>query len=156
MYSALDVTRYIIWYCQEKSYAINNLKLQKILYFAQAQFLVFGKDNKPCFFEEIEAWKYGPVVPDIYRAYKIFGSAHIPCEDMMDDFDIDEPDKEMINGIVDRCNKYAAVRLIDISCKQAPWKDAYESRKTVIDIDEIRKYFLRKRLIKDECGIDRT
>ena len=144
MYSALDVARYIIWYCQEKSYAINNLKLQKVLYFVQAQFLVFGKDNKPCFSEKIEAWQYGPVVSEVYREYKIFGSAHIPCGDMMDDFDIDEPDKEMINGIVDRCNKYTAVRLVDISHRQAPWKDAHESGKTVIDIAEIRNYFLRK------------
>lgn len=141
MYSALDVARYIIWHCQEKSYAINNLKLQKVLYFVQAQFLVFGKDNKPCFSEKIEAWQYGPVVPNVYRKYKIFGSAHIPCGDMTDDFDIDESDREMINGIVDSCNKYTATRLIDISRKQTPWKDAYESGKTVIDIDEIRKYF---------------
>ena len=106
-----------------KSYAINNLKLQKVLYFVQAQFLVFGKDNKPCFSEKIEAWQYGPVVSEVYREYKIFGSAHIPCGDMMDDFDIDEPDKEMINGIVDRCNKYTAARLVDISHRQALWKD---------------------------------
>ena len=38
----------------------------------------------------------------------------------MDDFDIDESDKEMINGIVDRCNKYTAARLVDISHRQAP------------------------------------
>ncbi len=122
MYPVIDVARYIIWYCQEKSYAISNLKLQKILYFAQAQFLVFGKDNKPCFSEKIEAWQYGPVVPEVYRQYKIFGSAHIPCGDIAEEFDIDESDKEMINGIVDRCNKYSAERLISISQKQKPWK----------------------------------
>ena len=86
----------------------------------------------------------GPVVPEVYREYKMFGSAHIPCGDMMDDFDIDESDKKMINGIVDRCNKYTAARLVDISHRHAPWKDAHESGKTVIDIAEIRNYFLRK------------
>ena len=40
MYSALDVARYIIWYCEEKKYIVSNLKLQKILYFIQAKFLV--------------------------------------------------------------------------------------------------------------------
>lgn len=42
------------------------------------------------------------------------------------------------------CNKYTAARLVDISHRQAPWKDAHESGKTVIDIAEIRNYFLRK------------
>ena len=40
MYSALDVARYIIWYCKKQGYSISNLKLPKILYFVQANFLV--------------------------------------------------------------------------------------------------------------------
>ena len=39
MYSAIDIARYIIWYCKSHGYTISNLKLQKILYFVQAEFL---------------------------------------------------------------------------------------------------------------------
>ena len=39
MYNALDVSRYIINYSNDKNYGISNLKLQKILYFVQAYFL---------------------------------------------------------------------------------------------------------------------
>lgn len=76
MYSAYDVAHYIIQKFNEMNKAISNLKLQKVLYFIQAEFLV--DINKPCFFEEIEAWDFGPVVPTVYRKYKIYGSANIP------------------------------------------------------------------------------
>ena len=47
MYSAVEVAKYIIWYCKRQGYSISNLKLQKILYFVQASFLV--NQGKPCF-----------------------------------------------------------------------------------------------------------
>ncbi len=47
---------------------ITHLKLQKILYFAQSAFLSIQKG--PLFDEKIEAWKYGPVIPDIYKIFK--------------------------------------------------------------------------------------
>ncbi len=67
MYSAIDVARYIIWYCKRRRYSISNLKLQKILYFVQANFLV--SIGTPCFEEEIEAWDFGPVVPEVYHEF---------------------------------------------------------------------------------------
>ena len=64
----LDVSRYIINYCNENYYLISNLKLQKILYFVQAFFL--EAKNEECFREEIEAWDFGPVIPEV-RAWTI-------------------------------------------------------------------------------------
>ena len=77
MYKALDIARYIIERCNQNSKTISNLKLQKILYFVQAEFLV--AKNQPCFREKIEAWDFGPVVPDVYFAYRMYGSTNIPC-----------------------------------------------------------------------------
>lgn len=53
-YNVLDVCRYVINYSNDKDYGISNLKLQKILYFIQAYFLISA--NKKCFEEKIEAW----------------------------------------------------------------------------------------------------
>ena len=76
MYSALVVARYIIKRCNELNRPISNLKLQKLLYFVQAEFLV--GEGSACFPEEIEAWDFGPVVPEVYHRYKAYGSASIP------------------------------------------------------------------------------
>lgn len=78
MYHVLDVCRYIINYSNENDYGISNLKLQKILYFVQAFFLISSESKNPCFVEKIEAWDLGPVVPEAYHEYKQYGSGDIP------------------------------------------------------------------------------
>jgi len=57
-------------------HSVSNLKLQKILYFIQAEFLVVK--GIPCFEEEIIAWGFGPVVLEVYHEYKVYGAAGIP------------------------------------------------------------------------------
>ena len=47
---------------------ISNLKLQKLVYYAQGFHLALY--DEPLFLEAIEAWTHGPVVPDLYRHYK--------------------------------------------------------------------------------------
>lgn len=76
MYSVLDVARYVIAR-SNRAGAISNLKLQKVLYFIQAEFLVV--QNTPCFAEQIEAWDFGPVVPMVYYRYRIYGGAAFLC-----------------------------------------------------------------------------
>lgn len=50
---------------------VSNLKLQKLLYYAQAWNLVFT--GEPLFAEDIQAWVHGPVVPRVFRRFKALG-----------------------------------------------------------------------------------
>ena len=97
IYDALTIAEYIIYFANLKKSPISNLKLQKILYFNQAEFLVMK--GVPCFNDEIEAWDFGPVVPKVYRKYKIYGSGDIPS-DISISFSILEEDKKMISEVV--------------------------------------------------------
>lgn len=105
---------------RRKKYIVSNLKLQKILYFIQAKFLV--EKNTPCFSEKIEAWTFGPVIPEVHQQYKIFGNAHIPCVDVQDDFKISEQDKVLTDNMIDKCSKFTASQLVEITHRQTPWK----------------------------------
>ena len=159
-YHVLDVCRYVINYSNQKGYGISNLKLQKILYFIQAYFLCssYGDSPSPCFYESIEAWDFGPVVPEAYHEYKQYRSSSIPTvtsymsfdeEDMWnismvpyDDNIIQSEDKEKINAVVDMFAKYSATDLVTLTHNQAPWRDAYVSRSNrEITIESIRRYF---------------
>ncbi|MGN1014700.1 MAG: Panacea domain-containing protein [Butyricicoccus sp.] len=143
MYSALDIARYVIWYCQEQGYIVSNLKLQKILYFIQAQFLVFNPEHNPCFREQIEAWTFGPVVPVVYRQYRLYGNAHIPSLDDERDFDVIRiEDRNMIDNVVDQCADYTAAQLVELTHNQTPWMEAYErGRNSIITATAIRSFF---------------
>lgn len=129
MYNALSVAHYIIDYCNERGRGISNLKLQKILYFVQAEFLVSTPNNTPCFKDRIEAWDFGPVVPTVYHQYKLFGSAIIPAKmnDVLVPYyeDIALEDQLLIDSIVDDASRYTASQLVQITHNQAPWKKAY-------------------------------
>lgn len=141
MYSAIDVAKYIIWYCKQKGYSISNLKLQKILYFVQAAFLV--DCGRPCFTEQIEAWDFGPVVPEVYHYFKIFGSADIPeFAGINSEAAIIRSDREVINEMVDQCGKYSASLLVEITHNQNPWREAYrKGYNNPIRNESIRAYF---------------
>lgn len=157
-YNVLDIARYVINYCNNNNKHISNLKLQKILYFIQAGF--YMNKGSECFEEEIEAWKYGPVIPEVYHEFKQYGSTSIPyiseyldfsegifnCKKVTYDDDIiDDSDKVLINQLIDECNKYTASQLVDITHKQDPWLESYEDgMNNVIDKLSLQKYFRGK------------
>lgn len=157
MYSALDVSRYIINYSNDQDYGISNLKLQKILYLVQAYYLI--KTGFPCFSDVIEAWDFGPVVPIVYHEYKQYGSGDIPYISSYIQFDkkniwqthrvnykdsiIDVDDKKMIEAVVDKFKDFSASDLVALTHSQAPWINAYKKyANNEITIKSIRDYFV--------------
>ncbi len=61
--------------CQESSWKVSNLVLQKLLYIAHM--LHLGNKGTPLITGQFEAWDYGPVHPDVYRKTNIFGASPI-------------------------------------------------------------------------------
>jgi uncharacterized phage-associated protein len=71
-----QVADFIISSAHEVGEPITNLKLQKLVYYAQAWHLAFYDD--PLFDERLEAWVHGPVCPPLYGRFKEFGWNPIP------------------------------------------------------------------------------
>ena len=69
MLSALDVAKYLLYIAFQNGDTITNLKMQKLLYYAQAWYMV-NNDAKLLFTDEIQAGKYGPVRPVVYQFFK--------------------------------------------------------------------------------------
>lgn len=141
MYDVLDISEYIIKRGWELGDCINRFKLQKILYFVQAQFMAVK--NFPCFLEKIEAWNFGPVVPVVYKKYIVFGNASIPDNGIIQDFDyIDKEDRETIDAIIRLLLPYSAVDLVRLTQNQLPWMDAIiKGNFTEITNEALKKYF---------------
>jgi uncharacterized phage-associated protein len=68
--SCLDIANYFIWLANETGSFVSNLKLQKLVYYAQAWHLAI--EETPLFEEDLEAWVHGPVIPVLYQKYKPF------------------------------------------------------------------------------------
>lgn len=157
-YDVLDVSRYIINYSNSNNYKISNLKLQKLLYFVQAYFLLEHEGNV-CFDDRIEAWDFGPVVPKAYHEYKMFGSLNIPTVTSYIDFNSEDiwksgvieynenvilkKDREDIASVIEEFSDYSASYLVSLTHRQKPWRDAYNTlgQNSVIEPEAIRRYF---------------
>ncbi len=94
------------FFLSKKGHKITNLKLNKIVYISLGYSLHYR--NRDLFEEDIEAWKYGPVIPSLYHEFKVFGSGVIQkkstyLEDNMDNMDIEDVfkinDDEIDNSI---------------------------------------------------------
>lgn len=129
-----EVAKYIINY---PNIYIDNLKLQKLLFYSQAVSLVINK--KALFNEPIEAWDYGPVIRKVYNTYKTYDQ-QIPKID--DTISIDTKDVEMIDIALGYYGSMTGTQLINLTHSEKPWKDAYsKGRNTEITKDSIQKFY---------------
>lgn len=156
-YNVIDVAEYSINYSNDKKYNISNLKLQKLLYYIQAAFLV--EKNEPCFLSTIEHWRHGPVVADMYREYKRYSDQNIPYQKghlgfriidesgnegeykfykYNENLILDE-DKMLINKVINSYKNTDPWDMVEKTHKENPWKQtaSYEEIKR----NEIALYF---------------
>ena len=96
MYLALNMAKYIIDKCTKDKCPVSNLQLQKILYYIQREFLQQGT---MAFSENIEAWQFGPVVPEVYKQYCGFGALPIRMRYVVV---IQSNDENIINPIIEK------------------------------------------------------
>ena len=59
---------------ERSGWRLTNLSLQKLVYLAQMIHLGQTEKGDPLFPEDFEAWNYGPVIPGLYHALKMFGA----------------------------------------------------------------------------------
>ncbi len=60
---------------QRDGVSIQPMKLQKLIYLAHGWHLLFLKE--PFISQDVEAWKYGPVIPEVYQEFKEFKDSPI-------------------------------------------------------------------------------
>lgn len=120
-YSAKEIAKWFLFTVdRESGDSITHLKLQKLLYYAQAWSLVLLK--KPMFKEEIQAWMHGPVVPEVYEEYSKYGYKEIPqpneCPNITREFE------EVLEDVVETYGIYQAKYLEALTHSERPWIEA--------------------------------
>lgn len=168
-YKAMYIANYIIWFAQRKfELGITNLQLQKILYFAYVQYLLTF--DKKLFGEAIEKWQYGPVIPEVYHAFKDYGFYKI--NEPKQQFDVefingklqlneqpfdpsllehDDQTLTLINKVIHRWIKIPAFELVEITHAEPMWKN-YQNQiingeKSLIYTDQEIKQFHKSQQI---------
>jgi uncharacterized phage-associated protein len=122
MIKALDVAMYFLSRANESEESdISNLKLQKLIYYAQAYHLAIFES--PFFDEDFEAWTHGPVCPSVYHQYKQFGALPINIDSETDLNQFSEDQLELLEEIYDVFGQFSAWKLRNMTHEEAPWKE---------------------------------
>jgi len=143
--TADQVADYFIALAHQRGESVNNSKLQKLLYYAQAWHLAFY--DAPLFGEKFEAWIYGPAIPSVYWRFKPFSISDLPVQR--------EPpalDAETTQFLDQVASEYLALdeyELEWLSRREPPWVNARgrldidEHCTTELSEEDMRSYFRR-------------
>lgn len=120
---------------------ITNLKLNKLLYYAQGCCL--SRLGRPLFPEQIEAWDYGPVVPAVYHKYKVCGKSPIRTTD--DDYDrgvFTEEETAVLIDVMREYGQYTGHALVSKTHQTGtPWRQTVERGSKIIPHPSMKAYF---------------
>jgi len=139
MPSAFDVSHYLLTLQDDDAGdLISNLKLQKLLYYAQGLYLAMNEEA--LFPEKIYAWKHGPVVPDMYHFFKTYGANPIPKPNNFNFSVLNENQTEFLNEVYQVFGQFSAWKLRNMTHEEPPYKMA-EASAGEITLGSMADYF---------------
>ena len=151
MCKAIDVANFFVDMANnDPDDCMTNLRVNKLLYFAQAWSLV--RRGERLFNSQIQAWQYGPVVPEVYQAFKPCGRERISSvsgEYSPDLFDSDE--LTILLDVLREYGKYSSPALVGFThAKGTPWEKVYDCDKRGIEItdESLIEYFSAQEPLK--------
>ncbi|MDR2639005.1 MAG: DUF4065 domain-containing protein [Helicobacteraceae bacterium] len=152
--TALDVAAFFLSACDEYTAGdlISNLKMQKLVYYAQGFHLALTGER--LFDEPIEAWQYGPVVYSLYDAFREFGNGALDLSKLKG-YDIDifsDEQKELLKDVYTEYGQYSAWALKNMTHSELPWKATTNDGNTIglrqQISDKLLKQYFKDQLVK--------
>jgi uncharacterized phage-associated protein len=143
MYSAMTIAKWFAAWAEAEDADLSNLKLQKLLYYAQGHYL--AAEGRPLFGDPIEAWSHGPVVSDVYHHFKGRGTSDIrlPKHDPFQWDDVDAETDEFLISVWNTYGGYSAWKLREMTHNEPPWRDHFRPGTSHLEIPRkaIKSYF---------------
>lgn len=144
VYDALTVADIMLRIAKNDGQKMTPMKLLKLVYIAHGFALaLLGRD---LFKNRIEAWKYGPVIPDLYQATKKWGRGDIPLSLIGDlgDVDVDDEVKEFLEQVYAKYGHLDGIQLSYLTHQSGtPWDRIYSPYKRSAEIpdDLIKQHY---------------
>lgn len=121
------------------------MSLEKLTYYAQAFHLALN--DTPLFPDEIHAWKWGPVVPAVYKRYAGYGADPIVLPEDHAIVAVGQAASDFLTQVVGFFCQHTAVNLSRATHLEQPWLDANGADNDIISQDAMKFYY---RMLMDE------
>lgn len=137
----IDVATYIL----ERTDTVTTMKLQKLAFYSQAQHL--AQYGSPLFPEAFQAWRGGPVAPDLYALHR--GKFLIRPGELSsgDSSALTDAERKLIDGVCSTLGGLTGAELSERTHVEAPWLQAREGLRAsapsdaVITQEAMRSYY---------------
>jgi uncharacterized phage-associated protein len=155
-YTPAIVANGLLKLAREKGVSVDHMKLQKLVFFANAWHLALH--DRPAVQEEPEAWKYGPVFTSLYHRLKEHGSRDFSSDLYLDEWSPEHgamlklvpgpADTELwdtMSQVIDRYGKFNALQLSSMSHEAGgPWEQTQAARQRWISHETVKQYYRGK------------
>jgi uncharacterized phage-associated protein len=142
-HSAVEVANAFLELAQKEGISLTNMQLQKLVYIAYGFFAAVF--NTPMFDDEIQAWSFGPVIPNLYHNLKKYGAGEVSSLLQTDTtIEKDSPEMRIIENVWGSYKEYSAQELSDLTHQDGtPWSAVWkkEKRNTKIPLHYIRSHY---------------
>ena len=145
IYQSTCVANKLLKIASKNNKTFTPMQIIKLVYLAHAWMLALHM--RPLIEEEVEAWKYGPVIPQLYQAIKNYKSnpvVLITCQSQK--FDKDAQD--IIQQVYDKYGHFDGIELSMLTHeKNSPWEIARRNGNSIISNDLIMHHY--KKLVQN-------
>lgn len=140
---AIEVGERLLYRAQEVQRHLSPMHVLKLAYISHGWML--GLLHEPLFGEEVEAWRYGPVVPRLYARFRKYGRGKIPEGGALHGDYLSGKKQQVIDQVFDGYCHYTALELSDLTHQpDSPWAATKALSLRVIPNDLIEQYYREK------------
>nr|WP_321484270.1 type II toxin-antitoxin system antitoxin SocA domain-containing protein [uncultured Cohaesibacter sp.] len=136
-YNAISIADEFLRLGKERGKLFTPMELLKLVYIAHGWYLAYK--NKALINDRIEAWKFGPVIPNLYHATKKFGRNPIPLEQIDTSLPsrVDSDTKAFLSSVLEAYKDFNGIALSNLTHQPgSPWFQVYNPNELGIEIPE--------------------
>jgi uncharacterized phage-associated protein len=123
-YDARSVSNYLVEIAAKDRNTLTPMQVLKLVYIAHGYSLGFRRT--PLIKNRIEAWKYGPVIPELYHAVKHWRDHPVQIIDLKSNTDLEDDDKNFVDEVYSAYKDYDGIDLSALTHQPlTPWDTVY-------------------------------
>ena len=143
---AIKVAEQIRWLRDQEGEPTTPMHVLKLVYIAHGWTL--GLTSQPLIAQFAEAWKYGPVIPDVYHQYKVFGGYPIIMGTRDQELPLDDYTNDILLAVENHYRDFTAPQLSALTHEEgSPWHTTIKKHghvNALIPNNVIRDYYKSK------------
>ncbi len=143
MHDSNKIANEFLRLAKESGQSLTPMQLLKLVFIAHGWML--GLYGEPLISDDVQAWKYGPVIPDLYRSIRHFkGDPVTGVLATKDDKDLDELETDLIDQVFENYSQYNGIQLSTLTHQAgSPWALTYKPNQPdlVISKEIIKLYY---------------